>query len=131
MICGLLFCSFPVLALWLAPPDVPLQWQGILALLFVWGAWLFVSGLLNIGPDSAASYFAGSVITAIFAAVTWLFAWRQKTGASGGIPFLPDAWNQIIARLLLALCGLVLALAAVAFFRKAMRKRRNDDDDVA
>jgi len=129
MICGLLFCGFAVLAFWLAPPDLPLQWQGILALFFVWGLWMFVAGLFNIGPDSAAAYFAGSVIAAIFAGAIWFFAWRQKTGASGGIPFLPEAWNQVMARLLLALGGLILALAAVAFFRMAMRKRGKDDDD--
>jgi uncharacterized membrane protein YiaA len=136
MIFGLLFCGFPVLALWLAqhevsPREVPLQWEGVLALFFVWGVWIFVAGLFNIGPDSALSYFAGSIIAALFAVVTWLFAWRQKSGGNGGIPFLPDAWNQIIGRLMLALGGLILAIAALAFFRTAMRKRRMDDDDVA
>jgi len=33
--------------------------------------------------------------------------------------------------LMLALGGLVLAIAAVAFFRTAMRKRHKDDDDAA
>jgi hypothetical protein len=82
MIFGLLFCGFPVLALWLAqhevpPREVPLQWEGVLALFFVWGVWIFVAGLFNIGPDSALSSFAGSIIAALFAVVTWLFAWRS------------------------------------------------------
>jgi len=131
MIFGLLFGGFSVLALFLAQHEVPLQWKGVLVLFFVWGVWMFVAGLFNIDPDSALSYFAGSIITACFAVVLWLFAWRQKTGGSGGIPFIPDAWNQIVGRLVLALGGLILAIAAGAFFRKAKRKRRKDDDDVA
>jgi hypothetical protein len=136
MIFGLLFCGFPVLALWfdlhqVPPREIPLQWEGVYALFFVWGVWMFVAGLFNIGADSSLSYLVGSFITAFFAAVIWVFAWRQKTGASGGIPFLPDSWNQVIARLMLALGGLILTIAAVAFFRMALRKRRNEDDDVA
>lgn len=130
MIFGLLFGGFAVLALCFADHEIPLQWEGVLALFFVWGVWMFVAGLFNIAPDSALSYFAGSFITACFAVVLWVFAWRQKTGGSGGIPFIPDAWNQMIGRWVLALGGLVLAFAAVAFFRTAMRKRRKDDDDA-
>ena len=130
MIFGLLFGGFAVLAFH-ADHEAPLQWKGFLALFFVWGVWMFVAGLFNIGPDSALSYFAGSIIAAFFAVVVWLFAWRQTTGGSGGIPFIPDAWNQIVIRLVFALGGLLLAITAVAFFRKAMRKRRKDDADVA
>ncbi|MDR3377947.1 MAG: hypothetical protein P4M10_04630 [Verrucomicrobiae bacterium] len=130
MIFGLFFVAFPVLALSLADQEIPLQWKGVMALFFVWGVWMFVAGLFNIDHDSALSSFAGSIITACFAVVAWVFAWRQKTSGSGGLPFLPDAWNQIIGRLVLALGGLLLAIAAVAFSRTAMRKRRKDDDDV-
>jgi uncharacterized membrane protein YiaA len=131
MIFGLLFVGFPVLALSLADQEIPLQWKGVLALFFIWGVWMFVAGLFNIDHNSALSYFAGSIITACFAVVVWVFAWRQKTGGSGGLPFLPDAWNQIIGRLVLALGGFILAIAAVAFFRTAIRKRRKDRDDAA
>jgi hypothetical protein len=130
MIFGLLFVGFPVLALSLADHEIPLQWKGVLALFFIWGVWMFVAGLLNIDHDSALSHLAGFIVTACFAVVAWVFAWCQKTGGSGGLPFLPDAWNQIIGRSVLALGGLVLAIAAVAFFRTAMRKGRKDDDDV-
>lgn len=130
MVFGLLFGGFAVLAFH-ADDEIPLQWKGVLALFFVWGVWMFVAGLFNIDHDSAPSYFAGSVITACFAVVVWLLVWRQKTDWSGGIPFIPAAWNQIATRLVFALAGLLLAITAAAFFRKAMRKRRKDDDDVA
>lgn len=130
MIFGLLFCGFPVLGRLLDQHEIPLQWKGVLALLFVWGVWIFAGGLFNIGPASAPAYFAGSVIAAMFAVVVWVLAWRQKAGASGGLPLLPDAWNQIVARLLLGLGGLIFAVAAIAFFPMAMRKARKDDDDA-
>ena len=85
---------------------------------------MLLSSLLKAEVEGALSYFAGSVIAALFALVTFIFALRQKDGWSGGIPFIPDAWNQIIARLVIAFGGLLLMVTSVAFFRMAMRKRR-------
>ena len=134
IIFGILFCGFPILALFLSHKQhnpVPFEWLGALALFFIWGIWMLLAGLFNVDAQGAASYFAGSVIAAIFALVLFLFALLAKEGLSGGIPFIPDAWNRIVCRLMFALGGLLLAAASVAFFRKAMKKRREDDNDVA
>jgi hypothetical protein len=126
MIFGILFCGFAVVALVLQHQQhkaLPLQWQGFLALFFIWGIWMLISGLLRADAEGALSYFVGSFITAVFAAVVLLMAWLQKDSWSGGIPFVSSAWNQILARSVVALGGLLLAITSVAFFRKAVRLR--------
>jgi hypothetical protein len=134
IVAGILFAGFPVLALLLSHEQhkpVPLEWLAALALFFIWGIWMFLSGLFKADAESAVSYFAGSVITAIFAAVLFLFALLAKEGWSGGIPFIPAAWNQIVARLFVAFGGLISSVASVACFRKAVKKLGEDDNDVA
>lgn len=124
---GILFCGFPALVLFLAHErhmEVPLQWLAVLALFFIWGIWMFFSGLFKLNTEGSLSYFAGSIITAVFAVVVFVLAWREKEGWSGGIPFVSPAWNQAIARLVIALGGLLLMITAAAFFRKAIRKHR-------
>jgi hypothetical protein len=127
IIFGILFCGFPALVLFLSHEqhkEVPLQLLAVLALFFIWGLWMFLSGLFKLNAESSLSYFAGSIITAGFAVVAFLVAWREKEGWSGGIPFVPKAWNQAIARSVIALGGLLLIITAVAFFRKAIGKHR-------
>jgi len=127
IIFGILFCGFPALALFLSHKQhnqVPLQWLAFLGLFFIWGLWMLASGLFKLDIESSLSYFAGSFITAVFAVVVFLFAWRQKEGWSGGIPFIPSVWNQAISRIVVALCGLLLMVTAFAFFKKAVSKHR-------
>jgi hypothetical protein len=65
-----------------------------------------------------------------FAVFAFLVAWRVKEGWSGNIPFIPHAWNQIIARLLFALGGLLATIMTVVFLRKALKRHRKDNDVV-
>lgn len=123
IIFGALFCGFSVLALYHEHGRMPTQWLAAFVLVFIWGIWMIISGLFKADTEGAMSYFVGSIVTAIFAVIMLLFALLQKAGWSG-IPFIPDAWNQIIARLVVALGGVLLAIASVAFFKKAVRKRR-------
>ena len=60
-----------------------------------------------------------------------MFAILQKNGWSGDFPFIPHEWNQKIARLLIALGGVLLTLMSVVFFRTALRRRSSDGDDDA
>ena len=129
IIFGILFCGFPALVLFLSHEqhkEVPLQWLAVLALFFIWGIWMFLSGLFKLNAESPLSYFAGSVITAGFAAFAFLVAWREKEGWSGGIPFIPKAWNQAIPRLLFALGGLLAMIGAFSLLRRAIRKHRKE-----
>jgi magnesium-transporting ATPase (P-type) len=127
MIFGMLFCGFAVLAFYGEHgrhKDTPMQWNAFLLLFFIWGLWMIFAGLFKEDAEGALSYFVGSVITAIFAVVAFLFALLQREGWSGGIPFMPHAWSQTIARWVVAGFGLLLTATAIAFFRKALRKRR-------
>jgi hypothetical protein len=81
--------------------------------------------------DSALSWALGALTAAGFAVVAFLVAWREKDGWSGGIPFVPTAWNQAAARILFALGGLLALISAVVFLRKALKKFRGNRDDVA
>ena len=128
IIFGLMFCGFPVFALYLEhlrQSPVSPQYLALLALLFIWGIWILLASLLKPDPDGAFYYFAGSIISAIFAVVLFMFAFLQKTGWSGGIPFVPATWNQSVARLLVGVGGLLLTVVSIAFFRSAMKKRND------
>ena len=124
MMFGTLFCVFSIAALSHEHGQMALQWLAAFAFLFIWGIWMLVSGLFKEDAEGALSYFAGSIITAIFAVVILLFALLQKTGWSTSIPFISSATGQIIARLVIAFGGVLLAIASIAFFKKAVRKRR-------
>lgn len=124
MLFGTLFCVFSILALYHHHGPLPFQWLAAFAFLFIWGIWMLISGLFKQDTEGALSYFAGSIITAIFAVVILLFALFQKTGWSGNIPFISSAAGQFIARLVIAFGGVLLAIASIAFFKKAVRKRR-------
>ncbi|MGD0017081.1 MAG: hypothetical protein ABSC38_06170 [Verrucomicrobiia bacterium] len=103
---------------------LPLEVLIFLVLLFVCGIWTVMLSLFKLDEKGALSWIVGAVVALGFAVFACLGAWRWKEGWSGGIPFIPHAWNQIIARLLFALGGLLATVMAVVFLRKAIRKHR-------
>ena len=123
-------CVFPVSIFLRAGDDLPFVWILFLSLLVVCGMWAILSDVFGLGADSGWSWLVGAIVAVGFAGLAFLFAWHE-TNVRGRIPFIPAAWNQVAARLLFALGGLIALLAAVAFLRKAIRRFRREHDDAA
>jgi hypothetical protein len=124
---GIVLCIFPAMVLFIEHVNgkldkLPLEELIFLALLFVCGIWAVMLSLFKLDEKGALSWIVGAIVAFGFAVFAFLVAWRWKEGWSGGIPFIPHAWNQIIARLLFALGGLFATVMAVVFLRKAIRK---------
>jgi hypothetical protein len=101
-----------------------LEWLIFLALVFVSGIWAVILSLFKLDEKGELSCIVGAVMAIGFAMFAFLVAWRWKEGWSGGIPFIPHAWNQVIPRLLFALGGLLATIGAVSLLRRAVRKHR-------
>jgi hypothetical protein len=124
---GIILCVFPAMIFFLIHLqniEVPLHWLILLALLFVSGIWAMILSLFKLDEKGALSCVVGSIIVAGIAVMFFVVAWREKDGWSGGIPFIPRAWNQVIPRLLFALGGLLAAIGAFSLLRRAVRKHR-------
>jgi len=100
-------------------------------LLILCGVWAILSSLFRLDADGALSWIVGAIMAFGFAAFAFLVAWTVTEGWSGGIPFIPAAWNQVVARSLFAFGGLLALVSVVVFLRKALKRYRKDDDDVA
>ena len=101
----------------------------ILLWLFIFcGVWAILSSLFRLDAAGALSWLVGAVLAIRFAVFAFLVAWRVKEGWGGGIPFIPHAWNQAVARILFAFGGLLATVSAVVFVRKAIKKHRKDND---
>jgi hypothetical protein len=130
MLGGIVLCVFPAMVLFIEHVNgkldkLPLEWLIFLVLLFVCGIWTVMLSLFKLDEKGALSWIVGAIVALGFAVFAFLGAWRWKGGWSGGIPFIPHAWNQIIARSLFALGGLLATIGAISLLRKAVRKRRN------
>ena len=123
-------CVFPVIVYYAAHGKLDLPVLVFLALLFVCGIWAVLSSLFRLDADGALSWIVGAVVSLGFAVFAFSVAWRWKEGWSG-IPFIPAAWNSIIARILFAFGGFLAMVSAVVFLRKARKRYRKNHDDVA
>ena len=127
-------CVFPAIIFLCAHLEgrrLPLVATILLGLFLLCGVWAVAVSLFSLDTDGALSWAVGALTAAAFAVFAFLVAWREPDGWSGGIPFIPAAWNQAAARILFALGGLLPLISAVVFLRKALKRFRENRDDVA
>jgi len=124
-------CVFPAMIFLRAGDALPLWGVVLLSLMIACGVWAILSDVFGLGADSAWSWLVGAIMAVGFSCFAFLVAWKERDGWGGGIPFIPVAWNQIAPRLLFAIGGLITLLAAFAFLRKAIKRFREDHNDVA
>jgi hypothetical protein len=130
---GIVFCVFPVIVFIVLRIDgthLPMPWPILFGLFLLYGLRAVVVSLLASGLDSVASWIVDAIAAAGFAAFLFWLAWCEKQGWSGGLPFIPDSWNQTLARALLAAVGLVCALLALRCLRKAINRSKGKQDDA-
>ena len=121
---GIVMCVFPIMIFFLPHDKLP-PWVVVLLSLFILcGVWGIVSSIFGLDADSAWSWVIGTTAAIGFAGFAFLLAW-QETDFRGGIPFIPAAWNSVIARLGFTFGGLLGVVSAVVFLRKAIKKFRN------
>jgi hypothetical protein len=129
---GLVLCAFPAIALLLIQLkqiSLPMPWPILFALFFLHGIRVVIWCLFKLDFDGAVSWVVDALGSAGFAAFAFGFAAYVKEGWSGGLPFIPDSWNQMFARVLTACGGLLSALIAVRCLRKAFNQYLNKPDD--
>lgn len=128
---GLALCAFPAvvfLAMHLNGVVLPMPWPIFFGVLVVHGVRAVMVSLLGLDLEGVFSWVMDAVATAGFAVVALWVAWTAKDGWSGGVPILPDRWDQIIPRALFGLGGLFCALAAGRCLLKAYHVYRNRPD---
>ncbi len=101
----------------------------LFALFFLHGTRVVVWSLFKLDFDSAVSWVVDAVGAAGFAMFAFWIAVHEREGWSGGLPLIPDGWNQTLARILFACGGLLGVLFAVRCVRKALNRYRNRPDD--
>ena len=122
-------CVFPAMVFFIARGELdrlPLWALFLLGLLFISGLWAVAMSLFKLDENGALASMASAVMALGFAGLAFLVAWREKDGWSGGIPFIPQAWNQAIPRLLFALGGLIATFCGISLLRRASRQRRKE-----
>jgi hypothetical protein len=122
---GIIFCALPLIVFFVTRwhhQQLPISVLALLVLFFITGLWMIVPTVLKFNPDGPAYAVASSLFGFGFAAFAFLVAWQEKNGWSGGIPFFPEAWNQVAARSLFAFGGVIGAIFGVLFLRKALKR---------
>ena len=130
---GILFCAFPAIALFVLRVEdrsLPMPWPILFAIFFLLGVRTIIWRLFQWDADAAASWIIDAVATAGFAVLAFWAAWHVRNGWSINIPFIPNGWDQNLARTLFACVGLVASLFAVRILRKAVNQCRNKPDDA-
>ena len=126
---GILMCVFSLIFYYALHDSLGLPWLVFLALLFFCGVWTVILSAFRLDTDGAFFWLGGAIVALGLAVFAFLMAWHEVDGWSGGIPFIPAAWNQIVARILFALGGLVALLSAVVFSLIAYKRLRKKPDD--
>ncbi len=108
---------------------LPLAFNLLFGLFLLYGIWAVALSVFKLDPGCTGSYVVGGFGAAGFGVFAILVAVRFKDGWSGGVPFVPEGWNQSVARVLFGLGGLFCWLAAVRIFRKAINQYRKKEDD--
>jgi hypothetical protein len=124
LIGGIVMCVFPTMIFFLPHGDLPVWVVVLLSLFILCGVWGIISSIFRLDADSAWSWVVGAIVAIGFAGFAFLLAW-QETDFRGGIPFIPAAWNSVVARILFAFGGLLGLVSAVVFLRKAIKKFRS------
>ena len=106
LIGGIVMCVFPTMIFFLPHGDLPVWVVVLLALFILCGVWAIISSIFRLDADSAWSWVVGAIVAIGFAGFAFLLAW-QETDFRGGIPFIPAAWNSVVARILFAFGGLL------------------------
>ena len=122
---GIIFCGFPAIVFLVARlhhQQLPTSVLALLVLFFISGLWMIVPTVFKFNPDGPAYAVASSLFAFGFAAFAFLVAWQEKSGWSGGLPLIPEAWNQAAARSLFAFGGVIGAIFGVLFLRKALKR---------
>jgi hypothetical protein len=128
---GIVLCAFPatiLLAMHINGARLPMPWPILFGIFFVYGIRSILTGLFRLDLESPASWVADAVGAAGLAVFAFWIAWNERDGW-GGLPFLPDGWNQGLARVLFACGGLVAALVAVRCLWKAFNEYRRKPDE--
>ena len=129
---GIVLCAFPAMALLvlhLEDTRLPMPFPILFGLFFLHGLRAIIVSLFRVDLDGAASWAVDAVGAAGFAVLAFWVAWNLKDGWSGGIPFVPDSWNQNLARFLFACGGIIAAVIAARLLRKALNRHRKKPDD--
>jgi hypothetical protein len=129
---GMLLCVFPaamLFAMHLNGVSLPMPFPILFGIFFLYGLQKVIWSLFKLDIDNTASWVIEAVAAGAFAVMTFWIAWNWKEGWSGGIPFVPERWNQNFARILIACGGLFAAAFAVRLLRKARNRYRNKADE--
>lgn len=129
---GIVLCAFPAVLLFamhLNDAHLPMPFPILFGLFFLHGLRAVIWSLFKLDMDNAASWVVDAVGTAGFAAMAFWVAWQNDEGWSGGIPFVPERWNQSFARILFACGGFIAVAFTVRLLRKARNRYRNKPDD--
>ena len=129
---GIILCVFPavvLLALRLNHTSLPMPFPILFGLFFLHGLRAVIWSLFKLDMNNGASWIIDAVGAGGFARFAFWVAWHWKEGWSGGIPFVPNRWNQIVPRILFACGGLLATAFMVRLLRKALNRHRNKPDD--
>ena len=129
---GIILCAFPAM-IFLFPHRPMPPWVSVLLWLFIiYGLLTILSSVFGLDAKGAFSWVIGALVLLGLGTVALLAAWDPGR-FSGGIPLIPDAWNQAAARILFTLGGLFFLVITMAFLRKAVKVKRQGkgNDDLA
>ena len=118
---GIVLCAFPatvLLVLHIEGTRLPMPFPILFGLFFLHGLRAIIVSLFRLDLDGVASWAVDALGAAGFAVLAFWVAWNLKEGWSGGIPFVPQSWNQNFARILFACGGLIVTGIAVRLFWK-------------
>jgi uncharacterized membrane protein YiaA len=128
---GIVLCVLPamiVLVLQIEGTPLPMPYSILCGLFFIHGLRAIFVSLFQADLDGAGSWMVDAVSAAGLSVFAFWVALYQKEGW-GGIPLVPDSWNQNAARLLFGCGGFVAAAIAVRLCRKALNRSRGKPDD--
>lgn len=77
---------------------------------------------LQPGQTRFSTLVAGIICAGLSALGFYIAITGKRLG--GGIPFIPDAWNQIVGRVFIGFGACITALMAVFALRQALRSNR-------
>jgi hypothetical protein len=115
---GLILCALPTMIFLLPHRPMPPWAMALLWLFMVYGLWMILTSVFKV--RAKVTWFFLGVTLAGFGIVALLVAWDPGR-FSGGIWFIPDAWNQGLARVCFTIGGLIFMAISFAFFREAFK----------
>ena len=129
---GIVLCVFPavvLLVLHLEGTTLPMPLPILFGIFFLHGVRAILVSLFRLDLNGAVSWAVDAIGAGGFAVLAFWVAWKFKDGWSGGIPFVPQSWNQNFARILFACGGVIAAIIAARLFLKVLNRLRKKPDD--